>query len=176
MSTSVAASESLISAFHYLHTPWFDLRPAFVVSWPGLVNGSADVSPKALRTWDTALLGQFMPISGPACAPARGLCECPGMARPNVTCPCRFPALGCRFLEHFMHNGRLRSSLLILTWTLAFVAFGCSNQTCSPGSYQYCNAAEGCTGVQSCSADGSQWGLCDCGTGLDVSGDAGAPE
>jgi len=95
---------------------------------------------------------------------------------PNVTCPCRFPALGCRFLEHFMHNGRLRSSLLILTWTLAFVALSCSSQTCSPGSYQYCNAAEGCTGLQTCSADGSEWGLCDCGTGLDVRGDAGTPE
>ena len=75
-----------------------------------------------------------------------------------------------------MHNGRLRSSLLILTWTLAFVALSCSNQTCSPGSFQYCKAAEGCTGLQTCSADGSEWGLCDCGTGLDFGGDAGTPE
>lgn len=50
--------------------------------------------------------------------------------------------------------------------TLAAPLMACSDQTCSPRTYQSCLGPDACHGVQICAADGSAWSLCDCGSGL----------
>jgi hypothetical protein len=58
------------------------------------------------------------------------------------------------------------SAIFAIMMTAASFSTGCSDQTCSPGSYQFCAGASGCHGVQTCAADGTLWGRCDCGDGL----------
>jgi len=56
---------------------------------------------------------------------------------------------------------------LLATVMLVVAAIsGCSEQTCTPRAYQFCQGQNGCHGVQTCAADGNTWGLCDCGDGL----------
>ena len=112
ISTSIAASGSLISAFHDLHTPWFDLRPAFVVTWPCVVNGSAEASPKAPRTWDAARFEQFEPIANPARSPARRLCECPGDSPSECHLPVPVPCPRLPFSRAF-HAQRPTSFFIV---------------------------------------------------------------
>ena len=53
-----------------------------------------------------------------------------------------------------------------LTLAAPPMALGCSDQTCSWGTYQRCLGPDACNGIQICAADGSAWSQCDCGSGL----------
>ena len=62
--------------------------------------------------------------------------------------------------EQTMHEWTAIKILL----TLAFGAIAaCSpERTCAPGSTQRCHCADGATGAQSCTTDGTRWDLCAC--------------
>jgi len=70
---------------------------------------------------------------------------------------------------------------LVVAWLVAAVVpSGCGDDDagCTPFDVRNCNCSDGTTGVQSCSADGAEWGACSCGgADADADGDAdGGPE
>ncbi|HSQ66925.1 MAG TPA: hypothetical protein VLM85_27085 [Polyangiaceae bacterium] len=63
------------------------------------------------------------------------------------------------------------SFLLCLVYVDVLTSSACSNnsaKSCTPGASVACAGPGGCSGAQVCSADGTSYGVCDCGDAANV--------